>query len=387
MIGSHILKWLVPIVIVSGGVLVGKMLIAIAPTATRQADMSRPPMVEVITSKLEATAIKIRATGTVEPAVSIDLVPEVSGRVAWRSKKLTPGGRFATGELIARIEATQYQLAVAQERARVRSAQLELELEKSRGEVAAAEWKLLKGNRPNANPLVLRTSQLETAQVSLQAARSGLSRARLDLKRTRLEAPFNATVINESLDVGQRVAPGQSVAKLVGTDEFWVRVGLRIEDLQHFDIPGVNADQGSQVQVSQRLADGTRLVRKGQVIRLVDALDTLTRRAQVLISVQEPLAPALGLPLLCGAYVEVEIEGHVTEGLTAIPERALQEGTGVWLANDGVLARRTVRPRFTDEGQVFVSGLPAGAEVVVTSLSNPITGMAVERTAAAVPKE
>ena len=236
---------------------------------------------------------------------------------------------------------------------------------------------MLRGENVTANPLALRTSQRETAEVNLQGATSGLERAELNLRRTRLRAPFNATVVTESLDVGQRVGPGAPVARLVGTDEFWVRVGIRVEALRDIEVPGVNAERGSEVKVVQRLADGTSLQRKGRVLRLVDQLDASTRRAQLLIGVLDPLSAHEGLPLLVGAYVEVAIDGHRVDGIVPLPQEAIHDGHAVWVVRDGRLERRGIRVRFAEAASVYVDGLGAGDSVVVTPLSTPVEGMTV----------
>lgn len=373
-------KIVLPVAILGVGLGVGRGLMALAPEAERRPSEPPPRVVEVMPLEPTTTAVRIHGTGTVEAAQVVDVVPEVSGRIVWRAEKLMPGGRFVAGEALARVEKREYALAVDEERARVRSAELELELEKGRGEVAAREWQLLKGDDAGTNnALALRTSQLETAQVSLEAARSGLARAQLNLERTVLRAPFNATVVTESIDVGQRVGPNGSVAKLLGTDAFWVRVGVRVEDLRSIDVPGFNGERASLVTVTQRLTDGSALRRQGRVLRLVENLDAQTRRAQLLVSIPEPLRPGDdGLPLLPGAYVEVEIEGRTIEGVASVPAAAVYEGRTVWVVENGLLQRRAVDVKFSSGDQAFIIGdFSGGLPVVTTRLSTPVTGMPV----------
>ncbi|MEL6548189.1 MAG: efflux RND transporter periplasmic adaptor subunit, partial [Myxococcota bacterium] len=328
--------------------------------------------------------LRVQASGTVEPAQSVNVVPEVSGRITWRSKTLVPGGRIKKGETFARMDGREYALAVAQEKGRVRSAQLELELEKGRGEVAAREWELLRGKKGDqkASPLALRTSQLEAAQINLESAKSGLARAQLNLERTSLRAPFNATVVSEDLDIGQRVGPNAAVARLVGTDEGWVRVGVRVEDLASIDIPGLNGDSGSPVKVTQRLSNGKTIEREGKVLRLVEELDPQTRRAQLLVSVPTPLAVGDGgLPLLPGAYVEVEIEGRGLDGVARVPSAAVYGGDTIWIVENSKLVRKNVEVRFSDNDFAFITGdIEAGVQVVTSPLSGPIDGMPVSAT-------
>jgi multidrug efflux pump subunit AcrA (membrane-fusion protein) len=167
--------------------------------------------------------VVVEATGIVSPARQIEVIPEVAGRIVGLSKKAIPGGRFRKGEVIARIDPRDYELAISQEQSRVRQAQLELELETGRGDIAAREWELMKENRKEpGNPLLLRTPHLETAKENLQAAKSGLERARLNRERTILRAPFNAIVLDKHVDIGQLTGPSTRVVTLIGTDQLWI---------------------------------------------------------------------------------------------------------------------------------------------------------------------
>ncbi|MEM6371076.1 MAG: efflux RND transporter periplasmic adaptor subunit [Myxococcota bacterium] len=373
------LHWLLPLSIIVLGLFIARGLIAIGPTAERRSGETPKPVVEYLTAELEARAIPISATGFVEAAEAVSMIPEVSGRVAWRSPKLSPGGRFLAGELIARLESSEYELAVEEERARVQSAALDLELEKSRGAIAAQEWHLLHGNSSQPNPLALRTPQQETAKVALESAKSGLRRTQLSLERTELRAPFDATVVSEDLALGQRVGPGAPVAELIGTGEFRVRVGVRLEDLRNIDIPGTaGVEEGSKARVVQQLSDGTIVEREGRVFRLVDRLSSTTRRAQLLVSVRNPLERVDGLPLLVGAFVEVVISGRVIDGLTGLASSAIHNGDEVWSVENDRLKRSQIRTRFVEGSRIYVSGLPSMTAVVLTTLSNPTDGMVVD---------
>lgn len=391
MSSKKIVKITLPFLIIGMGFLVARALMAVAPQAGRKQGDAEPMTVEVFEARLGRARVRVQATGTVEAAEVVDVVPEVAGRIVWRAKQLLPGGRFGKDETLARIDAREYALAVEQERAQVRAAALEVELEQGRGKVAAREWELLKGDgAPKKSPLVLRRSQLETTQANLAGAKSGLARAKLNLERTTLRAPFNATVVTESVAIGQRVGPTGPVAQLVGTDEFWVRVGVRVEALRDIEIPGLNAEsEGSPARITQRMSDGSTIVRNGRVIRLVEKLDPQTRRAQVLISIPQPLVPGGdGLPLLPGAYVEVEIVGTEVSNVASVPRNAVYDGQRVWTVNDGALKPVQVAVRFAQDDEVFVSGaLEDGTMVVVTPLATPVEGARVDPQAVAVAVE
>lgn len=371
---------------------VGLALIVAAFCAVGLIVALRPPaepedvpavMVPVTTTEIQLDSVpaKIPADGTVEPAVAVDMVPEVNGKVVWRSKKLVPGGHFAKNEVIARIDSRQYALAVTEERSRVRSAELELELEGGRGEIAAHEWQILKGDDPTkAPPLALRRSQFDAARVGVEAAKSALERAELELERSVMRAPFNATVVSENLALGQYVSPSERVARLVGTDEFWVRAGVRVKDLGNVQIPAVNGETGSLANVTQRLSDGSFIRRQGRVFELIEELNPGTRQAQLLISIPEPLvAGENGLPLLPGAYVEVEITGRDLKEIAAVPSSSIYDRSVIWVVENGRLARKTIKIHFSEGTTSYISGeLASGMQLVTSPLSRPITGAEVE---------
>ncbi|MEM6532301.1 MAG: efflux RND transporter periplasmic adaptor subunit [Myxococcota bacterium] len=382
MNGKVLTTVLVCVAIVAVALGMASGIVALKPEVKKTGGEAPPTPVTVLELNRQPTAVIVRATGTVEPAQSVDLVPEVAGRIVSRSSKLLPGGRFKKGELLARIDSRQYALAVAQEKARVRSAALELELEKGRVQVAAREWELLRGDKPDSerSPLALRQSQLEAAKVNLEAAESGLSRARLDLERAALRSPFNATVVSESLDLGQRVGANAAVARLVGTDVFWVRVGVRVEELAAIAIPGAGGDNASKAMVTQSLSDGTVIERPGTVLRLIEEIDPQTRRAQLLIEVPNPLRAEAGtLPLLPGAYVDVAITGREMPGIAQVPSEALRDGDSLWAVRDGKLERLEVQVAFVDDEFAYIRAeVEDGTQVVTSAISNPIAGMPVE---------
>jgi RND family efflux transporter MFP subunit len=345
-------------------------------------------LVEVIEVSLGEATARVESTGVVAAAQEVSMVPQVSGALTMVSDQLLPGGRFAKGELIARIDSRDYQLAVDQERERLQQAEVSLALEQGRQETARREWVLL-GNTGEPPDLAARKPQLRAAELALETARSGLKRAELSLSRTAIRAPFNAMVLNESADIGQ-VVGASPIATLVGTDRFWVNVSVPVEKLSALDIPGVRGDSGSKAAISQPLG-AEQLIRSGEVLRLAGQLDPQSRTATLIVAVDDPLnlqaGTDPGLPMLPGAFVDVVIEGRSMPQTVTVPRVALQDGDHVWVSKDGRLARRDVNVGWRNgDSIVLTSGLAAGEQVITTSLSFPIEGMSVQSQARAALK-
>jgi RND family efflux transporter MFP subunit len=362
-----------------------------APTAARTKPEVTRTQVQVVLVRAQTKPARVRATGTITPAREIAVIPEVGGKVAWCSPELVPGGQFDEGDVLVRIDPRDYQLAVDQELGRVTNAELELEQELGRQQIAEREWDYLKSDETGARKsLVLRQPHLAAAKQNLSAAKSAVARARLELSRTTLTVPFNATVVSEQVDVGQVIAPGTRIASLVGTDQFWVRVSVPVERLDSLALPraaskGKPEQGGSPARVRHALPDGRAIEREGSVLRVESQHDAATRTAQVLIGIDDPLdTPDGGVPLLPGAFVEVEISGTNQEHVFVLPRAAVHQGDTVWVVeSDSTLGVRKVRITWTGADEVYAKGgLSDGERVIVTPLPTAILGMPVEVIAA-----
>ncbi len=380
---SFLFKGVIPLVIIALGVGGAIFLKNQASKADYQEPKAVVTPVETITATPVDMPATITATGSVTAARQVSLTPEVTGRIVKLSENLIPGSMIEKGEIIARIDKRDFQLALTQEKSRVQQAQVDLAMEHGRSQVARQEWDLLSpqlGEMEEPPDLALRKPQLDAAKHQTQSARSGLDKARLNLKRTVLRAPFNAVVLDKKVDLGQLVGPNTSVATLIGSDELWVIVSIPMEQLPSIDIPGVNAQQGSSVVVTQRIGPDRSIIREGTVIRLKGQLDSQNRTAGLIVTIKDPFSTQGDeLPLLPGAYVEVTIRGRALEGVHEIPREALRDGSFVWVAGPkDTLVKREVTVGFgTRDNVVITSGIESGARIITSPLFFPIEGMAV----------
>lgn len=386
---KKVLRFLIPVAIVVAGVMVFKTLKATKPEAQKKERHDPGALVEVMVVTAQRQQVVIEANGTVMPARQVVISPEVSGRVRWVNADLMPGGKLAAGDTLARIDASDYSLAVEQQHAAVDRARTELELEKSRKKVAEREWELLGEGEPEEGSLALRDPQLRTAEVAVKSAQSGLDRAKLAVARSVLKVPFNAIVQQKQVDVGQLVGPQTPMATLVGTDSYWVQVSVPVARVGWLSIPGVGGTKtGSPARVWQDIG-GSRIEREGRVVRMLGDLDPVGRMARLLVEVDDPLGlkqqtvPTEGsteashLPLLLGSYVNVEIAGREMDGVFELPREALREGDQVFLMTaDNILHIQEVEVVWRRRGSVLIAGgLEAGDRVITSPLPAPVEGM------------
>ncbi|NLX12363.1 MAG: efflux RND transporter periplasmic adaptor subunit [Phycisphaerales bacterium] len=381
-----VIMYLLPPVIIVGGVVGAKHLIDTAPQAERRPRERQAVPVEVMTLQRTDASATVRVMGTVMPAQRVVLQPRVSGEVVKVSPQLQPGGQFEAGEFILQIDPVDYELAVRRTQSQIAQAEYDAKVEAGYREIAEREWELLAMHDQASElelELALRRPHLLKTQAAVEAAKAALRSAELDLERTTVRAPFNCMVISEHVDVGAQVSPQTQLATLVGTDEYWIQAAVPIDQLRWIEFPDEAGEGGANAVIRQELGTGVQGEWTGRAVRLLGDLEPRGRMARVLISVADPLCIDLdngkGLPLLIDAYVTVTIEGKPVEGVIALPRTALREGRQAWVMNTGdELEIRGLEIVWSNQDTVLVrKGIEAGELVVVTDIPAPVVGMAL----------
>ena len=228
MIGK-LIRFITPIFVLIAGIGIVVLLFKTKPTPVKSTAFSVAPMVTVQTADRIDIPIEVLAKGTVVSARTVQIAPQVSGKVTERHPSLEVGGLLKEGDALLAIEKEDYLLAIQVQEARVAKARMALEVERSRKRVAEKEWELLSGDMElseEGRNLALRNPQLQSAKAELKAARAALGQARLALERTTIPAPFDGLVMQANGEIGQQVSPATPVATLVDTSRFWVRAGF-----------------------------------------------------------------------------------------------------------------------------------------------------------------
>jgi RND family efflux transporter MFP subunit len=332
---------LLSIITLALGISVSIKLVKMKPKAIKKPKINLGVLVERQNFIPQEEVMIVNGLGVVAAAKSITLTPQVTGIVRKVSDRLTVGSLVKKGDLLLSIEATDYQVTVQEAQARVDIAQQEVKLEKGRAQVAKKEWEIMRKRskkrkiEAEAKARALREPQTAIAQAQLRVAKAALKRARINLGRTKIKAPFNAMVVTETVDRGQFVGPTQSIARLVGSDAFWITTPIASDDLRWIDLPQQEKDgvqvQGSVVKVIYDL--GHRSISyDGYVIRQLYEIESTGRMTRLLIEVPKPLHndnQRHALPL--GAQVQVEIMGKKIKNLYKVPRTVIRNENQIWI--------------------------------------------------------
>jgi len=382
-----ILRVLVPLVFIAGGVAGAMYLYRTKPTSRQRPPRRSGDIVRVLQVHRSSQPITVQAMGTVLPARRTVLQPRISGEVIEVSPEVIPGGRFQQGQDVLRIDPKDYELIVKQRRGELAKAQHDLKLEMGRQAIAKREFELLGNGEDDADQdeeLVLRKPQLALAQAALTAAEASLEKANLDLKRTNIVSPFNAIVLTKQVDLGAQVTPQTPLVTLVGTDEYWVQVSVPVDQLKWIRIPRADGEAGASVTILNGAAWPAGASRSGSVTRLVSDIETQGRMARLLVTVKDPLAldaPDGKTPtLLIGMYVRVEMDGGTLENVISLPRSVLRDGRNVWVMGpDDTLHIREVEVIWRGRDNVLVrGGLQDGERVITSGLAAPVPNMPLQ---------
>lgn len=375
-------RWFAPVIVLILGAGVMAALVQNRPAPQKEEKKEPGALVQVITVERESRRASVTATGTVQPAQEITIIPQVSGRVVSVAPGFVSGGFFRKGALLFEIEDTDYRLAVEQAKAKKAAAEYEVSVTEGRARIARMEWeRMAKEEGAEPSPLTLFEPQLKNARAGLASAVASLEQAMLDLERTKIRAPFNCIVRSEEVEIGQFLKSGAAVASLSGTDRAEVIVPLPLDELPWIEIPRQPAGgKGSPAIVSMKV-NGEVHEWRGYVVRSLGELDPKSRMASAVVAVDDPYAmtgsQSRVRALAMGTFVEVTLQGRALPDVAVLPRAALREGSTVWVVDEeNKLRVRKVTPLRVERDHAFIGdGLAGGEVVVLTTLSGAADGM------------
>ena len=372
-----VIQIILVLVVLAGGVIAAKALIAMREPPQRKEQKVVPPLVKVETVRKQNVQMFVRGNGTVRAKTLVQIVPQVPGRVVAVHSQLLDGGFVNKGEILVTIDPRDYELAVQRAEAGVARAQVKLDMEKEEAEVAHREWEQLHAGEKPASSLVFREPQIRQARAERASAQAELDTAKLNLERTRISLPFAGRVIQKNADIGQYVVMGQSVATVYGTEAIEISVPLEDRKLAWFDVP-MNAntvsqdDHGEPQSEVEVIADfaGARHSWQGRVVRTEGQINPKTRMVHVVVEVKEPFRQTKNRAALQpGMFVEVVISGRILKDTFVVPRSAVHNNDELWVAQDGRLYVRKVKIARRDRRFAYVTvGLEEKADIVVSNL-------------------
>jgi membrane fusion protein, multidrug efflux system len=136
-----------------------------------------------------------------------------------RAQKLVESKTISPADYDQRVSAADMAKANV-EAARQRVAQ-------KRAQLSTAETRLKESRQNAPRQLVAREAGLEVRKANLELAKAQLRQAELNMSYTHITAPAAGVVGKKSVNVGERVQPGQQLLALTQTRDLWVTANFR----------------------------------------------------------------------------------------------------------------------------------------------------------------
>jgi RND family efflux transporter MFP subunit len=321
-------------------------------SCTEQKAETKPVIrpVKVVEIARTSNTRALEYSGSVKSRTEMNLGFRVSGKVTERLVDI--GDRVKPGDVLARIDPTDYKLAVDSAAASLSAAEKAVETADIANKRAHALFD--KEAMPKA--------QVEQAELAYDqavstraAAAASLDQAKNQLSYADLKSDRDGIVTAISADRGQVVAPGTPVLTVVADDQKEVHIAVPENDIAEFK-------PGKIVKVSFWSDD--KLALAGKVREVSGSADPQSRTFSVRVSLPNDARVLIGMT----ANVVADVSGgadQVTVPLTALAEK--DGGKIVWTV-DRTAATVHARPvkiaDFTDDGVGVTDGLRPGDIVV-----------------------
>lgn len=304
--------------------------------AASQARQEKP--VNAVLLELHPVTIRdaINLPGTVEPWTSLELMAKVNGSIS--EVLVQEGSTVSEGDILARIEADDYRIAL---------------------DSAVAAYKRAKADYERKQAMISKkiTSQadLELSETQMLTARAAMEDAELQLSRCTITAPISGVIRRLDAEIGLFLSIGDPIAEILQIDRVKAVVGI-----PESDVDAVR--KISEVDISIQALDNLEVT--GTKYFLSPAPETTARLYRLELEIDNS-----SRTILPGMFVRADVVKRTVERAITIPIYSVITRNNeqfVFVLNDGTVHKRPVKLGILEKWQVQITeGLRPGEKVVI----------------------
>lgn len=329
-----------------------------APAATE----APPPPVHAATIEAEAVTPISTATAEILANRQSNLRSETAGRVV--DVLVDAGQRAKEGQVLLRLDVGRP--ASAAQAANAAVAQSEARLNQSEREQARTKKLVQTGGLPEQR-LDDAEDAVRLASAARDAARAEARLARRGLTEAVIRAPFDGTVVERTVELGEYLAPGSPLLTLADTSRLKARVLLDPRE-------AIDVAVGSKATISVYARPGELF--GGKVVRVGEVIDPRTRRLPVEVELEDH-----GGRLRPGLVAKFSVETGEPKMVIRVPLEGVFERFGsqhVYVIVDGIAQRRSIVLGTVGAGYAEVAeGIEPGETVVAKGVTRVVDGSKV----------
>lgn len=332
-----------------------------------------PAFLEFLAS--DVTEVKARdlrqlmpLTGSLRAVNQASVKARVAGEV--REVLVREGEAVKAGQVIIRMDASDYQARVEQAKGALQAARGQLDIAtKTRDNNKA----LLDKGFISKTAFDNAASQFDIARANVESAKGALDVAQKALADTVIHAPISGLVSMRMVQPGEKVSADNRLLDVVDLNRMELEAAVPAADILHVAL-------GQEVQVK---VEGLPKALAGKVVRINPATQAGSRSIMAYIQIDNPQGA-----LRVGMFGEAQLTIARKSGVLAVPQSAIRSEAGkpfVYVIENGKLVQKPVALGISgDDGEgsaaEIIKGLESGAQIVKTNLGILRAGTTVKLT-------
>lgn len=308
-----------------------------------------PAAVEAAPTRSGSSSVDIRAVGSLRSDESVQIAPEIAGRVSEITFK--EGVAVNRGDNLFKLDDA---------------------LAKAEFDDVEARFKLAEANLARAKALSRTGNVTEKAQdeaaSNFGTATAAVELAKVRLSKHKITAPFSGVVGSRMVSVGAYVNAGTPIVNLEKIDT--LKVTFKLPEIHLADIK-----PKQKVEVTVDALPGE--VFHGEIYAIDPQVDVNGRALQI-----RAFLPNRDMKLRPGLFARITVKGLREKQVVFVPESAIVPRAGqsyVYVIADGKAKETKVTLGQRNNAEVeILSGLASGATVVIAGQQNLRNGQAVD---------
>jgi len=297
-------------------------------------------------------------SGSLRAVNQIAVKARLAGEV--REVLVREGESVAQGQLLVRIDASEYQARMEQAKGALHAARGQLDIAtKARDNNQA----LLAKGFISQNAFDNASSQYAIAQANVESAQGAFDVTQKALNDTVIRAPISGLVSSRTVQPGEKVSTDNRLLDIVDLRRMEMEAAIPTTDIMSIAL-------GQEVQVK---VEGLAAPLSGKVARINPSTQSGSRSILAYIQIDNPQNT-----LRVGMFGEAKLTLAKKTGVLSVPVSAIQTDAGstsVYVIENGKLAQKAVTVGLKGQNQdgdavEILSGLENGALIVKSNLGN-----------------
>jgi membrane fusion protein (multidrug efflux system) len=300
----------------------------------------------------------LRLSGSLRAVNQASVKAKVGGEV--REVLVREGEAVKAGQVLIRMDASEYQARAGQARGSLQAARGQLDIAAQTRDNNKA---LLEKGFISKNAFDNAESQFNIARANVKSAKAALDVAQKSLNDTVIRAPISGLVSSRTIQPGEKVSSDNRLLDVVDLNKLELEAAVPASDI-------MNVALGQEVQLR---IEGLPDPLIGKVVRINPSTQAGSRSILTYIQLDNPQGV-----LRAGMFGEAQVTLAKKSGVLTVPQSALQGASTnpyVYAIENDRLAQKPIVPGLKgDDGHggavEVVAGLDNGARIIKNNLGN-----------------